>query len=140
MAVWNRLGRRLCLARSVSVSDSRSLSLTTSLGPVSYEEEDTCHMRRRIHVWPQTLGLCRRLPLARPPPVLTSLVCGPCMCAQVSSGAYDMYPPPHMTCILLLICVHRYPAERISILSTYNGQVAPATHRLEVAYFKTLEP
>ncbi len=37
-------------------------------------------------------------------------------------------------------CVHRYPAERISILSTYNGQVAPATHRLEVAYFKTLEP
>ena len=24
---------------------------------------------------------------------------------HVSSSSYDMYPPPHMTCILLLICV-----------------------------------
>lgn len=72
----------------------------------------------RLAVWNRWgLSLCLSLPLL------------------VLSAAYA-----HIACVRT-VHVHRYPAERISILSTYNGQVvAPATHRLQIAYFKMLKP
>jgi hypothetical protein len=52
---------------------------------MSYEEEDNCHMRRRIHV------------------------CG------VSSPSYDMYPPPLMLVLVFLTDLTKLNAGRIPL-------------------------
>ena len=64
-------------------------------GYVSYEEEDTCHVNRQRTVSARASVLHAH---ERKLNVLTKA-----LIAQVSSSSYDMYPPPHMTRILLLL-------------------------------------
>ena len=68
---------------------------------MSHEEEDTCHMLDRC------VSLCVRVFIRIHAYMCTGHIYVHCvpmyMSRYVSSSACDMYPSPHVTCILLLM-------------------------------------
>jgi len=109
--VYTELVVRISISRISEIQSISQIShkvsndvLTKYLSAFLSEEEDTCHMRRRIHViWGSIFWIWRISPI-----ISQSIynVCPhayvTCIIWHVSSSSYDMYPPPHMTCILLI--------------------------------------